>query len=57
MSIISLSGMSELALLGLVERAEAVLHPQAECLSETNRRLESRINIDTVRARDKKGLD
>jgi hypothetical protein len=35
--------MSELVLLGLVVRAEAVLHAQAERLSETNRRLESRI--------------
>jgi hypothetical protein len=33
--------MSDLALLGLVERAEAVLHAQAERLSETNPRLES----------------
>jgi hypothetical protein len=35
--------MSELVLLGLVERAEAVLYAQAERLSETNRRLEPRI--------------
>jgi hypothetical protein len=32
--------MSELVLLGLVERAEAVLYAQAERLSEANRRLE-----------------
>jgi len=32
--------MSELVLLGLVERAETVLYAQAERLSETNRRLE-----------------
>jgi hypothetical protein len=43
MFVISLGGMSELVLLGLVERAEAVLHAQAEDLSETNGRLESRI--------------
>jgi hypothetical protein len=32
--------MSELVLLGLVERAKAVLYAQAERLSEANRRLE-----------------
>jgi len=42
--------MSELVLLGLVERAEAVLHAQAEGLSETNRRLESRI-LSTLQCR------
>jgi hypothetical protein len=41
MSVISLGGTSELVLLGLVERAEAVLHAQAERLSDTNRRLEA----------------
>jgi hypothetical protein len=40
MFVIPLDGVSELVLLGLVERAEAVLHAQAEGLSETNRRLE-----------------
>jgi hypothetical protein len=35
MFVIPLGGMSELVLLGLVERAEAVLHAQAEGLSET----------------------
>jgi hypothetical protein len=43
MFVISLDSMSELVLLGLVGRAEAVPHAQAEGLSETNRRLESRI--------------
>jgi len=40
--------MSELFLLGLVERAETVPHAQAEGLSETNRRLESRILSNTL---------
>jgi hypothetical protein len=35
MFVISLGGMSELVLLGLVVRAEAVVHAQAERLSET----------------------
>jgi len=43
MFVISLGGMSELVLLGLVERAEAVLYAQAHGMSETDRRLESRI--------------
>jgi hypothetical protein len=34
MFVISLGGMSELVLLGLVVRAEAVLHAQAERLSQ-----------------------
>lgn len=43
MFLISPGGMSELVLLGLVERAEVLLRAQAERLSETTRRLESRI--------------
>jgi len=40
MFVISRGGVSVLVLLGLVERAEAILHAQPEGLSETNRRLE-----------------